>query len=109
VGFVDSVPWLFLATAVYGTSHGLVEGAERALVAESVVGGKSGTAFGVYNMGVGLAALASSVAFGAAWDLWGGALPFVGTGALALLAALLLLWLLPSQTALSREAPAPPR
>jgi MFS family permease len=108
VGFVDSVPWLFVATALYGTSHGLVEGAERALVAESVVGGKSGTAFGVYNMGVGLAALGSSVAFGAAWDRWGGALPFVGTGALALLAALLLLWLLPSQTALSKEAP-PPR
>jgi MFS family permease len=116
VGFVTSVPWLFLATAIYGTSHGLVEGAEKALVAESVVGGKRGTAFGVYNMGAGLAALGSSVAFGAAWDRWGGALPFVGTGALALLAALLLLWLVPRQAAVSgpdeltsRTGPAEPR
>jgi MFS family permease len=109
VGFVNSVPLLFLATAVYGTSHGLVEGAEKALVAESVLGGKSGTAFGVYNMGVGLAALGSSLAFGAAWDRWGGAVPFLGTGALALLAALLLIWLVPNQKALNTEAPPPDR
>src|SRR5512145_1016338 len=60
VGFVESVPVLFALTAAYGTSHGLVEGAERALVAELAHGAGKGKAFGAYNMAIGLAALASS-------------------------------------------------
>ena len=34
VGFANTVPLLFVLAAVYGTSHGLVEGAEKALIAE---------------------------------------------------------------------------
>ena len=34
MGLAETVPALFLLAALYGTSHGLVEGAERALVVD---------------------------------------------------------------------------
>jgi len=95
VGLVESVPLLFVLSAAYGTSHGLVEGAERALVAD--LGGRGkGKAFGVYNALAGLGALAASTAFGAAWDRFGDALAFAASGALALVAAGALLALVPA-------------
>ena len=83
VGFVETVPLLFALTALYGTSHGLVEGAERALVAELAAGTGRGTAFGAYNMAIGFAALAASTAFGAAWDRFGSVAAFSGSGGVA--------------------------
>lgn len=94
VGFATSVPALFVIGAAYGVSHGLVEGAERALVADLGGHGK-GKAFGAYNMLVGLAALAASAAFGVVWDRLGSAAAFAGSGAFALLAAGALLALVP--------------
>ncbi|HEX9049837.1 MAG TPA: MFS transporter [Anaeromyxobacter sp.] len=91
VGFVGSVPLLFVLTAVYGTSHGLVEGAERALVAELARGAGKGKAFGAYNMAIGFAALAASTAFGFVWDRLGSAAAFSASGAVAFLAAAVLL------------------
>jgi MFS family permease len=99
VGIAGSVPVLFALSAAYGISHGLVEGAERALVAELSDGGVRGKAFGTYHVLVGLAALASSTGFGAAWDRFGDAAAFAGSGALALLAAAALLALVPARGA----------
>jgi MFS family permease len=95
VGFAHTVPALFALTAVYGTSHGLVEGAERALVADLAGEGDRGKAFGSYNMAIGLASLAASTAFGVVWDALGAALAFAGSGALALIAAAVLLAMVP--------------
>jgi MFS family permease len=95
VGFTSSMPVLVALTAFYGTSHGLVEGAERALVAELADGQNRGQAFGAYNMLVGLAALGASWGFGFVWDTFGDAVAFVGAGSCALLAAGLLLVLVP--------------
>ena len=101
VGLVESVPLLFVLSAAYGTSHGLVEGAERALVAD--LGGRGkGKAFGVYNALAGLGALGASTAFGAAWDRFGDALAFAASGALALVAAGALLVLVPADATLAR-------
>ena len=104
VGLAASVPALFALTAAYGISHGLVEGAERALVAELAGGRGRGRAFGTYHGVVGLAALASSTGFGVVWDRFGDLAAFVGTGALALVAALALLALVPAALP---PAPAP--
>jgi MFS family permease len=104
VGFAGSLPVLFALTALYGTTHGLVEGAERALVAELAAEHRRGTAFGAYNAAMGLAALAASAAFGAAWDRWGSEAAFVGSGALAGIAAAVLLALVPAHPA---RPPAP--
>ncbi len=102
VGLVESVPLLFVLSSVYGTSHGLVEGAERALVAELAHGAGKGQAFGAYNMAIGLAALAASTSFGFVWDRLGSAAAFAASGAVALLAAGVLL-------ATVRPHAAPPR
>lgn len=97
VGFAGSVPFLFLLVALYGTSHGLVEGAERALVAELAAGNARGKAFGAYNMLVGLSALAASGTFGVVWDHLGSRVAFAGSGAVAFVAAGALLALVPAR------------
>ena len=95
VGFAESLPVLFVLTAIYGTSHGLVEGAEKALIAELAAGSGKGRAFGSYNMLIGLAALAASTTFGVVWDRFGSAVAFTGSGAVALVAAGVLLAVVP--------------
>jgi MFS family permease len=94
VGLAGSIPVLFVLSAAYGTSHGLVEGAERALIAD-LGGHRKGKAFGSYHLLVGLAALAASTAFGAVWDRLGSVAAFGSSGAFALLAAVALLVLVP--------------
>jgi MFS family permease len=96
VGFAETIPVLFVLTAVYGTSHGLVEGAEKALIAELAAGSGKGKAFGAYNMLIGLAALASSTGFGVVWDRLGSIAAFAGSGAFALVAAAVLVSVLPA-------------
>ena len=99
IGFAGTLPVLFALTALYGTTHGLVEGAERALVAELAAEGRKGTALGAYNMAMGLSALLASTAFGAVWDRWGSGAAFAGSGAFALVAAVTLFLLLPGRAA----------
>jgi MFS family permease len=76
--------------AVYGLYHGLVEGAERALVADLVGTGHRGAAFGWYHLSIGIAALPASVLFGWLWMTFSPAAAF-GTGAALAGAAALLL------------------
>jgi MFS family permease len=96
VGFAQTIPLLFILAAVYGTSHGLVEGAEKALVAELAAGSGKGRAFGAYNMLIGFAALAASTTFGAVWDRFGSVPAFAGSGTFALVAALTLIMRVPA-------------
>jgi MFS family permease len=91
VGFSQTIVNLFILTAIYGTSHGLVEGAEKALVAELAEGKGKGKAFGLYNMFIGFAALVASSVFGIVWDQFGSIAAFAGSGAFALIAAVVLL------------------
>lgn len=96
VGFADSLPWLLVLSVVYGTSHGLVEGPEKALVAELAARHGAGRAFGTYHLLGGIAALAASTTFGAIWDRWGSGVAFGGSGACALIAAAVLLARVPA-------------
>lgn len=97
VGFSGSILLLFILTAIYGTSHGMVEGAEKALIAELAGGNAKGKAFGFYNMLIGFAALVSSAAFGVVWDRFGSTAAFCGSGAFALIAAIVLLYRCPKR------------
>jgi MFS family permease len=90
VGLAQSVPVLVALAVVYGISHGLVEGPEKALVAELAAGNGQGRAFGAYHVLIGLAALGSSTAFGAVWDRHGSTVAFAASGAVALAAAVTL-------------------
>ena len=74
--------------AVYGVFFGLTEGSERALVADMVGLERRGTAFGWYNLAIGLGALPASLMFGFVWDRWGAPVAFLMGASLALAAAI---------------------
>ena len=79
---------LFLA---YGLFFGLTDGTERAMVADLVRRDRRGTAFGWYNLAIGIGALPASLLFGFVWDRWGAAAAFnVGAGFAAAAAALMI-------------------
>jgi len=76
---------------VYGTFHGLTEGAEKALVADLVEPAARGRAFGMFNLALGLGALPASLVFGGVWERWGPSRAFV-MGATIAATAVVLLW-----------------
>jgi MFS family permease len=81
-------PWHAWALfGVYGIYFGLTEGAERALVADLVMPERRGTAYGWYNLAIGLGALPASILFGVVWDHAGASTAFAMGAGLALAAA----------------------
>ena len=78
---------LFLA---YGLFFGLTEGTERAMVADLVGRDRRGTAFGWYNLAIGIGALPASLLFGVVWDRLGPTAAFDVGAALAVAAAVVL-------------------
>ena len=83
---------------VYGVFFGLTEGSERALVADLVIPERRGTAFGWYNLAIGLGALPASLLFGYVWDHAGASTAFLMGASLALAAALGMLFVVPRRT-----------
>ncbi|MBI4868119.1 MAG: MFS transporter [Candidatus Wallbacteria bacterium] len=84
-----SAAWhVWLLFAVYGVFFALTEGAERALVAELAPGGRAGSAFGLYHLSIGIAALPASLLAGVLWDQFGAAWA-LGLGAALALTALI--------------------
>jgi MFS family permease len=67
---------------------GLTEGTERALVADLVPLARRGTAYGWYNLTIGIGALPASLIFGELWDHYGSPTAFHFGAALAVTAAL---------------------
>jgi MFS family permease len=93
-----SAPWHAWALfGAYGVFFGLTEGAEKALVADLVPAARRGTAFGWYNLAVGLVALPASLIFGLVWQRHSAARAFEMGAALALAAAVALTVALGSQ------------
>ena len=88
--------------AVYGAYHGLVSGAAKALIADLVPSELRGTAYGSYAAVVGLISLPASLLAGVlwqgvgSWSGFGAAAPFAVGAATAGLAAILLVWTIPS-------------
>jgi MFS family permease len=83
---------------VYGIFFGLTEGAERALMADLVIPERRGTAFGWYNLAIGLGALPASLLFGWVWDHAGAPTAFVMGASFALAAAVGMLLVVPRRT-----------
>ena len=82
-------PWQAWALfGVYGVFFGLTEGTERALIADLVIPVRRGTAFGWYNLAIGLGALPASLLFGYVWDRAGAPKAFGMGAGFALAAAL---------------------
>ncbi|HEY4671816.1 MAG TPA: MFS transporter, partial [Gemmatimonadaceae bacterium] len=90
-------PWQAWALfAVYGIFYGMTEGTEKALVADIVPTLRRGAAFGWYNLAIGLGALPASLIFGWIWDRSGAVSAFVFGATLALIAAVLMMFVAPS-------------
>lgn len=88
---------LWILFALYGVYYGLTEGAAKALVADLVPPEKRGTAYGIFNAAISLAALPASVIAGILWSGlgdwpgFGPSAPFIFGAGLAGLAAVGLL------------------
>lgn len=82
--------------AVYGVYYGVFEGTAKALIADLVPSQQRGTAYGVYNAVIGLAAFPASLLAGILWQGIGGwtgfgaSAPFLAGAVLSLVAMLLL-------------------
>ena len=81
----------------YGVYFGLVEGSEKALVADLVPAARRGVAFGWFNFVTGIAALPASLLFGLVWDRVSPLAAFSMGASLAAAAAIGLLVLVPKR------------
>ncbi|MBI3838633.1 MAG: MFS transporter [Planctomycetia bacterium] len=80
--------WAFFL--IYGLFYALTEPAERTLVANLVGAEQKGLAYGWFNFAIGIAALPSSLIFGALYQWYGGSVAFTWSAVLALLAVVVL-------------------
>ncbi|MDI6782966.1 MAG: MFS transporter [bacterium] len=94
--FASSAWHIWALFATYGFFFGLTEGTEKALVADLVPNELRGTAYGLYNFAIGIAALPASLLMGIIWEEFGVASAFLfGSGLAFLAAALFLLFVKP--------------
>jgi MFS family permease len=100
-GWASSAWQAWVLFAIYGIFYGMTEGTEKALVADVVPTSRRGSAFGWYNLAIGLGALPASLIFGAIWDRRGAPSAFVFGATLALVAALMMAFVAPSTAARS--------
>jgi len=77
--------------AVYGIYFGLTEGAEKAFVADLVPSDLRGTAYGIYNFAIGIAAFPSSSIMGFIWETFSPETAFIFGAILSMASVLLLL------------------
>ena len=82
---------------IYGIFFGLTEGVEKAFVADLVAPEQRGTAFGLYNLIIGIGSLPASLLLGILWQNFGAATALIASAAVSLLATVLLLGLVPEQ------------
>jgi MFS family permease len=86
-----SLLWVFFAT--YALYYALTEGAQKAFVADLVEDDESrGTAYGIYNFGVGIMAFPASFIAGILYQYIAPKAPFYFGGILAVIASILVLF-----------------
>jgi MFS family permease len=101
--FVSSPAEAWILFLVYGVYFGLVEGTEKALVADLVREGQRGTAYGLYNLAFSITVLPASLLMGGLWDWRGAPTAFITSAAVGSAAALLLALMVKTEAAV-REA-----
>jgi MFS family permease len=88
--FVSTAGGAWVLFLVYGLYFGLVEGSEKALVADLVRAEQRGTAYGLYNLAFSITVLPASLLMGALWQWRGAATAFLVSASVGAAAALLL-------------------
>lgn len=89
--FVDNAWSVWVLFLIYGIYFGLVEGAEKALVADLVRPEQRGTAYGLYNLAFGITVFPASLLMGMIWDWKGPRTAFLVNAVMGATAAVLLL------------------
>ncbi|MFQ5764940.1 MAG: MFS transporter, partial [Rhodospirillales bacterium] len=84
LAFAESAAFVFAAALLWGGHGGLSVGLLAAMVADAAPPALRGTAFGVYHLVAGMAALAAMAAAGAVWDAFGPAAMFAAWAALSI-------------------------
>jgi MFS family permease len=95
--FVDAAGPLVVVFLSYGIYFGLTEGVEKAWIADLAPKALRGTAFGYYNAAIGLGALLASLIFGLIWTRISPPAAFLSGAVLAVIATLLLYFLIPDE------------
>ncbi|HEY9284479.1 MAG TPA: MFS transporter, partial [Pyrinomonadaceae bacterium] len=90
--FVSTAAGAWALFLVYGIYFGLVEGAEKALVADLVRAEQRGTAYGLYNLALSLTIWPASLLMGFVWNWRGPAAAFLLSACVGVFAALLLVF-----------------
>jgi MFS family permease len=93
LAFGGNLFWVFAGVTVWGLHMGMTQGLLSALIAGAAPADLRGTAFGLYNLLTGIAALVASALAGALWTVYGPAETFMAGGIFAAvsLAGLLLM------------------
>lgn len=89
--FVTNAYSVWALFLIYGIYFGLVEGAEKALVADLVRPEQRGTAYGLYNLAFGITVFPASLLMGMIWDWKGPTTAFLVSAVMGATAAVLLL------------------
>jgi MFS family permease len=90
IALADSGSQIWILFGIYGIYYALTEGIAKALVADFVPQEKRGTAYGLFNSAIGLAALPASLLAGILWQTISPAAPFIFGACMSLLAGILL-------------------
>lgn len=104
LAFAETAWHAWALFAVYGVYFGLTEGVEKALVADLVPADVRGTAFGWYNLAIGVGALPASLIFGLIWDGAGAPVAFGFGAAMALVAAIGISFVAPARQSAGQSA-----
>ena len=91
LAFGDSIVSAGIGIALWGLHMGFTQGLLATLVADAARAEQRGTAFGVFNLAIGIALLAASVLAGVLWDRGGPQLTFLAGAALTALAGVVAL------------------
>lgn len=86
--------WMALAAfLLYGFAYALTQGVQKALVTDLAPCNLRGSALGLYNMSIGIAALPMAITGGVLWDIYGGWATFAFGAAVSSVGLILLMWL----------------
>ena len=90
LAFASDKSAVAVAAAVWGLHMGLTQGLLASLVADTAPDDLRGTAFGVFNLVIGIGALAASIVAGTLWQLFGPTSTFLAGAAFTTVALLVM-------------------
>jgi MFS family permease len=91
--FADVPYMIWVLFVFYGLFFGFTEGVEKAFVCDMVPKDNLGTAYGFYNLAIGLSALPASLIFGFVWKVFSFKAAFIMGACIAAVALIMLLFL----------------